>query len=181
MTKRKKTKDTSLKPKKSTVAEPAVAYGEKSFRITVAGRKKTYPIHQGYGYFIPALKKAENLEDVSSYLEKGITSKEIKPVVKYLDFKVPEIAKAATVSVSTVLRWQPETSIGLPGSGQFYKIDEVIRKGVSLFGGEEQFKTWLNSPNLSLGNAVPLKLITSTIGVDLVDEALDALIYGNVM
>jgi uncharacterized protein (DUF2384 family) len=60
-------------------------------------------------------------------------------------------------------------------------MDEVIRKGVNLFGGEEQFKVWLTSPNLAMGNVPPSKLITSILGVDLVDEALDALSCGNVM
>jgi uncharacterized protein (DUF2384 family) len=32
-----------------------------------------------------------------------------------------------------------------------------------------------------LGNQVPAKLFTSQIGVEMVDEALDALRYGNVM
>ena len=153
----------------------------KNFKVRVGVRKKNYLISSGYGYFIPSFRKAENLEQVSDYVEKGIRSKEIQPLVKYLDFKVPEIAKAASVSSSTVSRWRPETSIGLSGSSQFFKMDEVIRKGVNLFGGEEQFKVWLTSPNLAMGNASPSKLITSILGVDLVDEALDALSYGNVM
>ena len=181
MKKINKSKYIIRKSKKNTLSEPVVAYGEKSFLVTLGGRSKRYSVDQGYGYFISSLKKAGNLEEVSGHLERGIPSKEIKPVVRYLDFKVPEIAKTASVSASTVLRWQPDTSIGPSGSGQFYKIDEIIRKGVSLFGGEEQFKTWLKSPNLSLGNALPIELITSLVGVDLVDEALDALIYGNVM
>ena len=181
MKKVNKSKYTSGKSNKSTLSEPAIAYGEKSFRVSLGGRSKRYSVDQGYGYFISSLKKARNLQEISGQLERGIPSKEIKPVVRYLDFKVPEIAKTASVSASTVLRWQPETPIGSSGSGQFFKIDEVIRKGVSLFGGEAQFKTWLKSPNLSLGNALPIELITSLVGVDLVDEALDALIYGNVM
>jgi putative toxin-antitoxin system antitoxin component (TIGR02293 family) len=155
--------------------------GIRSFKVTHEGKQKEYAIHTGYGYFIPSLKKAENLVQVNDLVESGIPSKEVDPIIEYLDLKVPEIAKAAAVSPSTVSRWKADTSIGISGSNQFFRIDQVIRKGVDLFGGPEEFKGWLHSPNQSLGNNVPAKLITSSIGVDMVDEALDALHYGNVM
>jgi putative toxin-antitoxin system antitoxin component (TIGR02293 family) len=152
-----------------------------SFRVTRGGKHKEYNIHTGYGYFIPSLRKAENLVRVAEVVESGLSSKEIQPIIEYLGLKVPEIAKAASVSASTVTRWAPETSIGAPGSSQFFRIDEVIKKGVDVFGGQEEFRQWLTMPNLALGNVPPARLLTSLIGIDLVDEALDALHYGNVM
>jgi len=152
-----------------------------SFRVTRGGKQKNYAIQTGFGYFIPSLKRAENLAQVNDLVEAGIRSKEVEPIIEYLDLKVPEIARAAAVSPSTVSRWKGDSSIGVPGSNQFFRIDEVIRKGVDLFGGPDEFKDWLHSANLALGNKSPAKLITSNIGVEMIDEALDALHYGNVM
>jgi putative toxin-antitoxin system antitoxin component (TIGR02293 family) len=152
-----------------------------SFRVTRGGKQKNYPVYSGFGYFIPSLRKAESLVQVAELVEAGIPSRDIQPIIEYLGLKVPEIARAAAVSPSTVSRWEPETSIGVSGSGQFFRIDEIIKKGVDLFGGPEEFKNWLSIPNMALGNAVPSSLITSLIGIELVDEALDALHYGNVM
>jgi len=118
---------------------------------------------------------------VAQLVEAGIPSKEIESLIDYLNFKVPDIAKAASVSASTVTRWKPGSSIGVAGSGQFFKIDEIVRKGVELFGGEQEFKAWLSNPNMALGNVAPRELITSMIGAEMVDDALDALAYGNVM
>jgi putative toxin-antitoxin system antitoxin component (TIGR02293 family) len=151
------------------------------FIVSRAGSQKRYAIQGGFGYFIRSLKRASNLVQVGELLEAGLPSKEVEPIIRYLDLKIPEIARAAAVSSSTVSRWKANTSIGIPGSNQFFRIDEVIRKGVDLFGGLEEFKGWLHSPNLALGNNIPAKLITSEIGVEMVDEALDALHYGNVM
>ncbi len=151
------------------------------FKITRGGREREYKIASGFGYFIESFKKANNISQISEVVDYGIASKEIAPVVEYLGFKVPDIAKAAAVSVSTVNRWESETSIGVAGTNQFFKIDEVIKKGVDLFGGPEEFKTWLDNPNMALGNQVPAKILSSQIGVELVDEALDALHFGTVM
>lgn len=169
-------KEVTVKTAKTEVNEPSV-----SFRVTRAGKQKSYPVQTGFGYFIPSLKKAENLVQVNELVEAGIPSGEVKTIIEYLDLKIPEIARAAAVSPSTVSRWKRESSIGSPGSNQFFRMDEVIRKGVELFGGLEEFRYWLHSPNVALGNAIPSKLITSQIGVEMVDEALDALHFGNVM
>lgn len=163
--------------RKTHVEEPATTY----FKVTRAGRQKSYTVQARYGYFIPSLRKAENLAQINEIVEAGIPSREVRSIIEFLDLKVPDIAKAAAVSPSTVSRWQADTSIGVPGSNQFFRIDEVIRKGVDLFGGLEEFKAWLRSPNVALGNNIPAKLITSHIGVEMVDEALDALHYGNLM
>jgi putative toxin-antitoxin system antitoxin component (TIGR02293 family) len=153
----------------------------RSFSVTHAGKQKNYAIQTGFGYFIRSLRKAGNLVEVNELVEAGISSAEVEPIIKYLDLRVPDIARAAAVSTSTVSRWRGDSSIGVAGSNQFFRIDEVIRKGVDLFGGPEEFKDWLHTPNFALGNNVPAKLITSNIGVEMVDEALDALHYGNVM
>jgi putative toxin-antitoxin system antitoxin component (TIGR02293 family) len=170
-------KEVKVKPSKSE--EEKGSY--RSFRVTRGGKQKSYPVQTGFGYFIPSLKKAENLGQVNELVEAGLPSREIQAIIEYLDLNIPEIARAAAVSPSTVSRWKRESSIGVPGSNQFFRIDEVIRKGVELFGGLEEFKYWMHKPNMALGNAVPAKLITSLIGVEMVDEALDALHYGNVM
>ncbi len=168
--------------------EPEVAYeaassvsNTRSFRVSRGGTHKDYEIRTGYGYFIPSFKNASNIIQVSEVVERGLPSREISSIVHFLDFRISEIAKATSVSPSTVSRWEPDTAIGVPGSHQFFKIDQLIRKGVDLFGGLEEFRGWLQSPNMALGNSIPSKLLTSMIGLELVDECLEALQYGNVM
>lgn len=193
MTKGKEAKKTIQRPKADvrpdvSVKEAPVVYRKsrqpaspKTFTVTRGDKQKSYSIQTGFGYFIPSLRKAENLGQVNELVEAGIPSREVKAIIEYLNLKVPEIARAAAVSPSTVSRWKSGSSIGVPGSNQFFRIDEVIRKGVELFGGLEEFRNWLYNPNLALGNVVPAKLITSHVGIEIVDEALDALHYGNVM
>ena len=147
------------------------------------GKKSVVSVKTGYGYMVPSFAKAGSLVEISTLVENenGIPSSEIEFLVDYLELNVPEIAKAADVSTSTVSRWKTNSRIGKSGAAQFFKIDEVVKKGVDVFGNLTDFKRWLNSPNMALGNVTPISLITSPIGVDRVDASLDALIYGNVL
>lgn len=152
-----------------------------AFQVERSGHSKSYDIPSGYGFFVPAFAKAKSMAEVGEILDQNLLSEDISPIVDFLDLKIQEIAKAASVSPSTVSRWDNKSPIGTPGSYQFFKIDEVIKKGVDLFGNTTHLKQWLNSPNMALGNKAPIKLITSMIGLEWVDEALDALHFGNVM
>lgn len=163
------------------ITEERPGLPSQSFKVSRAGQEMEYTVQTGYGYFIPTFKEAENMLQIAKAVERGLLSEEIMPISAYLGFRVSDLAKAASVSASTVSRWKSKTSIGVPGSNQFFRIDQVIRKGVDLFGGLDDLKGWLQSPNLALRNAVPAELLTSVIGVELVDEALDALHFGNVM
>jgi len=152
-----------------------------SFQVSRSGYQKTYDIPSGYGYFVPAFTKAKAMTEVGELLDQNLLSEDISPIIDYLGLKIHEIAKAASVSPSTVSRWESKSPIGTPGSYQFFKIDELIKKGVDLFGNTAHLKQWLDSSNMALGNEAPIKLITSMLGVEMVDEALDALHFGNVM
>src|SRR5687768_9811623 len=152
-----------------------------TYVITRGGKERAISVRSGYGFFIPSFKKATSIQQINTVVEAGLPSKELEEIVQYLGLKTSEIARAADVSVSTVSRWEPDTRIGVSGSSQFFRIDEVIRKGVDVFGGLDEFSAWLRSPNLALGNVLPSTLLQSQIGVELVDEALDALHFGSVM
>jgi len=158
------------------------SYGQvTSFQVSRAGQDKSYIIPVGFGFFISVFKKANSLQEVKEVLETNLKSEDIAPIIDFLDLKISDIAKAASVSASTVSRWESSSPIGGPGSFQFFKMDEVIKKGVDLFGSKDHLKQWLENPNIALGNEPPIHLMTSLIGLEMVDEALDALHFGNVL
>jgi uncharacterized protein (DUF2384 family) len=52
---------------------------------------------------------------------------------------------------------------------------------VKVFGSEKQLKEWLSTVNQALGNQKPIELIKSPYGIELVDNAMEALLWGNVL
>lgn len=58
-------------------------------------------------------------------------------------------------------------------------VDEIIAKGVRIFGNEVLLKEWLDSTNDALGGSKPVDLLMDPYGVIQVEEAIDALSWGN--
>ncbi|WP_194775863.1 antitoxin Xre/MbcA/ParS toxin-binding domain-containing protein [Pararhodonellum marinum] len=159
-----------------------VPYGTvDTFVISRGGNQVSYEVKSGFGYFLKDLKDTHSLVEVGEKLEKNLTFAEISPIIDFLALKMVDVSKAASVSPSTVSRWTAESLIGTPGSYQFFKMDEAIKKGMEVFGQQSRLKAWLSSPNFALGNSVPADLMVSMTGIELVHEAIDALHFGNVL
>lgn len=59
-------------------------------------------------------------------------------------------------------------------------ISELLDYGISVFNREsDKFKKWLNHPNISLGGMIPLNLLDSISGIEIVRGCLDRIEYGN--
>lgn len=56
-----------------------------------------------------------------------------------------------------------------------------MQKGNSLFGSEQNFRSWLYQENNALGYIRPIELLQDPEGISLVEDALGAMEYGNLM
>jgi putative toxin-antitoxin system antitoxin component (TIGR02293 family) len=133
-------------------------------------RRKASPIKKNKDGLGPA-------HDVLSFYE-------IEPVFSYLGLTQKEIAEILEVSPTTLSRWKKngkEPFIGKLRSKFIWQIDEVIAKGVKLFGSEENFKVWLDAPNFALGGRKPVELLKDPYAVEKVDNAIEAMAWGNLM
>lgn len=50
---------------------------------------------------------------------------------------------------------------------------------IEVFGSENAFKAWLQQPNIALGDDKPIDLLSTPYGAELVEDALEAMEYGN--
>ena len=107
---------------------------------------------------------------------------QVKPIMEFFALSQHEIAELLEVDPSTLFRWgKNEKTIGKLRSKAMYELDEIIAKGVTLFGSEENFKKWLSSDNYSLGDRKPIELIKDPFGLELVDGAIEAMGWGNLV
>ena len=133
-----------------------------------------------YGHFIEIFNAAKSLLEVSKITVTGLRFGDIKPLVKYLDLSLQDLSKISSTASSTIKNWKATSKINSLASAHFFRLDRVLKKGIDIFGSEDNFKKWLVCRNVAL-DTVPRELLLDPIGIELVEEALDALHFGNVI
>ncbi|HTJ51561.1 MAG TPA: antitoxin Xre/MbcA/ParS toxin-binding domain-containing protein [Cyclobacteriaceae bacterium] len=135
---------------------------------------------KGYGHFIEVFNEAKSLLEISKIAANGLRFRDIKPLVKYLDLSFEDLSRVSSVTVITIQNWRSTSKITPLASAYFFRMDRVLKRGIETFGSEDTFKSWLISRNAALGT-FPRELLLDLIGIELVEEALDALHFNNVI
>ena len=63
-------------------------------------------------------------------------------------------------------------------SERIFDIAEVFNEGIEVFDSLDDFKEWLNSPSIPLGNNKPIEMLDSSYGKELVMEELSRIEHG---
>jgi putative toxin-antitoxin system antitoxin component (TIGR02293 family) len=83
------------------------------------------------------------------------------------------------VSLKTMLRYQKEGKKLTPRNSEIaLKLLNLFDKGIEIFGSMDSFMTWLNKRAYGLGNEVPLTLMNTNTGIDLIEEELIRIEFG---
>lgn len=123
-------------------------------------------------HFLPELK-----EESPTY-----KYNQIKPLLNFLGYNQGDSSELLETNASTLSRWknsEKPVDIGKLRSKVVLDIDEIIAKGVRIFGNEQLFQDWLNTTNYSLGDAKPVDLLKDIYSIELVEDAIDALSWGS--
>ncbi|GMQ28097.1 hypothetical protein Aconfl_07400 [Algoriphagus confluentis] len=100
----------------------------------------------------------------------------------FLDFTTHDIAEVMEIDPSTLFRWKKEDrKLSRALTKNLLEIDQIIAKGVRIYGTEELFSQWLQTPNAGLGNQKPAYLLKNPYQITLVDQALEAISWGNIL
>lgn len=146
------------------------------------GTKMVMEAKLPYGAFIKSVRNARNYTDLNTEIgTEGLRMKDIRPLINFLDLPGEKFATLLGVSSRTLSRWNENSPVGVLASKTLLEIDRLTQKGISVFGSPELFKHWLNEPNTSLGDVAPADLLSDPYAVELIDDALGAMEYGNLM
>jgi len=163
-------------------ARKSIKDKKKSWRIVGSQGEvvTTFEVDTPKTHFLQAKYKMEFGHP--SGVEAVLVFEQIKPMIKYLGYSQQEVANVLEVDPSTLSRWKKEDKpIGKLRSKTMYDIDHIITKGIRIFGSEENFKEWLNTTNYALGDEKPIELLKDPYGIELVDNAIEAMSWGNIL
>ena len=83
------------------------------------------------------------------------------------------------VSLKTMLRYQKEGKKLTPRNSEIaLKLLNLFDKGIEIFGSMDSFMVWLNKKAYGLDNEVPLTLMNTNTGIDLIEEELIRIEFG---
>lgn len=141
-----------------------------------------------YHQFFNSKKEAENLSYADFLKNKLLMIQIIKEGIPYSLFSLIQDytplteegwANLLDISTKSLQRYKQQAKQFKPiHSEKIIEMSEVSSVGLELFGKMEKFKTWLGTPNFSLGNQKPLDLLSDSYGKELVLSELTRINHG---
>jgi putative toxin-antitoxin system antitoxin component (TIGR02293 family) len=124
-------------------------------------------------------RRVASLADVADVIERGLPGRAIERVKEALDLTDNEIAAALGVSAKTISRARSRPrKLTLSVGDRLYRTAHVFAAAKTLFGSAESARTWLRTPQVGLGNRVPLDFLTTDAGAREVEDLLGRIEFG---
>lgn len=119
-----------------------------------------------------------NRMDLIDLSKKGVTKDALLHLAKYFSYSVHQMAQLLPVTERTLQRYTPGKPLSRIVSEQILQIAEVAARGSEVFEGRDRFLIWMNHPNKALDNKIPMSLLDSKFGVDMVLDELGRIEHG---
>ena len=152
------------------VKEPEVLNG----RISLAGRAIAFMGTPGKKDFLTAT----NESDFIDVIRQGIPKKAIDNLIDKTGIPVNEMAVIMRLSDRTLRRYKPETLLNPEQSERVIELARLYSRGEEVFGNLANFKEWMNSTVMALGNIKPKELLDTSLGIDILMNELGKIEHG---
>ena len=146
------------------LSEPAVAYGAISPASLI-------------GLLSPRYVGATDF-DLLNLARKGVSKKAIVNLAKEISLTIQEVAGIMHISERTLQRYTPATLIKTEYTEKAIELAQLYERGTEVFGTIDNFNDWMKTPNYTLNGEVPLNLLDTSIGFDLITQTLGRIEYG---
>ena len=142
--------------------------------------------------YVPAAHRGGILSQVFSSIDKdhepdsmqvidlirnGVSGDSITRLAELINIPKNDIYNLLNLKARTAQR-QVSKNLDADKSGHLVQITRILQRCVEVFEDLEKAKRWLKSPNYALGNQVPLNLLDTTEGIELVRDTLTRIEYG---
>lgn len=149
---------------KSILEEPAVAYGNVNFT----------PL----GVMMGGLSEIPSDFDLLALARTGISKRSILALARKISLTIEEIANVLHISERTLQRYTPTTLVKTEHADRAIELARLYQRGIEVLGSETAFNIWMRTPNHALNNEIPLHLLDTSIGFDLILQILGRIEYG---
>src|SRR5450755_4550377 len=111
----------------------------------------------------------------------SIPGSRLRDMRHQLDLTVDVMANLLDVAPRTVNRKESsEQPLSVSEGDRAFRIARIADLAIELIGNREKALAWLHRPNTYLGGKIPIEMLDTEIGADLVAESLHSIAYGGV-
>lgn len=124
-------------------------------------------------------EKPESALDWISIVRKGFSVHAIENALAILNVPRAALADALGMSGRTLSRrLKAGTTLTADDSAKMLRLARIFSQAVEVFEDADSANAWLKAPNPSLDNAVPLTLLDTEVGGEMVADALGRIEHG---
>jgi putative toxin-antitoxin system antitoxin component (TIGR02293 family) len=126
------------------------------------------------------IKSPQSPLDLIETIRQGLPKQALEQLAKVLRVKVLDLEHVLPVSRRTLQRYEQQNVKCLPKelSDHMLQVAKVYARAVEVFEDEERALAWLQAPIVALGGRIPISLLDTSTGVDVVLTELGRLEYG---
>jgi putative toxin-antitoxin system antitoxin component (TIGR02293 family) len=118
--------------------------------------------------------------DLIETIRQGLPKQALERLAEALRVKVLDLEHILPISKRTLQRYARQDVKFLPKelSDHMLQVAKVYARAVDVFEDEERALEWLQAPIVALGGRIPMSLLDTSAGVDLVLTELGRIEYG---
>lgn len=128
---------------------------------------------------VVAPRKSFSREAITRTARDGISSQEIEKICIAFDVSTSDIANILGVNEKTIRSYQRQQSILSPQQGeQLLKYKQLQERGTEVFGTKKAFNRWLHKSAYGLDGDIPIDLLVTSEGINLVYDEVERIANG---
>lgn len=122
--------------------------------------------------------EAAGLSGLLASIEEGLPTSLVGETEERLDLTPEEMASFLGISPRTLERRRKKGSLTSVESERLYRIVRLFRKAADVFDSEAEARTWLERPQMRLGEQVPLEIARLEPGAPEAERLLGRIEHG---
>jgi putative toxin-antitoxin system antitoxin component (TIGR02293 family) len=119
-----------------------------------------------------------NWNDLVAISRQGLKKRALDHLAARISLTTKVMAFILQVSERTLQRYQQDDTLDSPKSAQLIQLANVFARGFEVFQDEDLFKSWMETPNVALGNVKPIALLDTPFGIQAILDVLGRIEYG---
>jgi len=128
-------------------------------------------------------KKYEFIEDdeinLANRVRDGLTYSYFSTLSDRIQIGVQEWADYLHISERTIQRYKKEGKVFDPiYSEKIILVELLYKKGIDVFGIEDNFYTWMDTKSIALGGVKPKEMLDTSFGLTMVYDELGRIEHG---